>query len=113
MKRSIDPRVIVIFNRDFEGAEADPENKAREDIKGIALHLVEILECDGFATGALGVTGDVFGALESIKAYAKFWTTVFDAAKTEDSSIVVDELLYRLFEYATHSPTGLTRVRGT
>jgi hypothetical protein len=40
-------------------------------------------------------------ALESIKTYAKFWTTVFDAAKTEDPSIVADELVYRLFEYAT------------
>ena len=27
------PRVVVIYNRDFEGADADPENKAREDIK--------------------------------------------------------------------------------
>jgi D-alanine-D-alanine ligase len=25
------PRIVVIYNRDFEGAEADPENKARED----------------------------------------------------------------------------------
>jgi D-alanine-D-alanine ligase len=66
----MNPRVIVIFNRDFEGAEADPENKAREDIKDIALHIVEILERDGYATSALGVTGDVFGAVESIKAYA-------------------------------------------
>lgn len=70
MKRSVDPRVIVIFNRDFEGAEADPENKAREDIKGIALHLVEILEREGYVTGSLGVTGDVFGAVQSIKAFA-------------------------------------------
>jgi D-alanine-D-alanine ligase len=66
----MNPRVIVIFNRDFEGAEADPENKAREDIKDIALHIVEILERDGFATSALGVTGDVFGAVESIKSFS-------------------------------------------
>ncbi|HVR02242.1 MAG TPA: D-alanine--D-alanine ligase [Polyangia bacterium] len=70
MKRSMNPRVIVIFNRDFEGAEADPENKAREDIKGIAEHLVEILDGAGLATGALGVTGDVFGAVVAIKAFA-------------------------------------------
>jgi D-alanine-D-alanine ligase len=66
----MNPRVIVIFNRDFEGAEADPENKAREDIKDIALHIVELLERDGFATAAQGVTGDVFGAVEAIKAFA-------------------------------------------
>jgi D-alanine-D-alanine ligase len=70
VKRSIDRRVIVIFNRDFEGAEADPENKAREDIKGIAEHVVEILSRDGFVAQGLGITGDVFGAIESIKAYA-------------------------------------------
>jgi D-alanine-D-alanine ligase len=70
VKRSVDRRVIVIFNRDFEGAEADPENKAREDIKGIAEHVVEILSRDGFVARGLGVTNDVFGAVESIKAYA-------------------------------------------
>jgi D-alanine-D-alanine ligase len=64
------PRVIAIFNRDFEGAEGDPENKAREDIKDIALHVVELLERDGYVTSALGVTGDVFGAVQSIKAFA-------------------------------------------
>jgi D-alanine-D-alanine ligase len=66
----MDRRVIVIFNRDFEGAEADPENKAREDIKGIAEHVVEILSRDGFVAQGLGITGDIFGAIESIKAYA-------------------------------------------
>jgi D-alanine-D-alanine ligase len=64
------PRVIVIFNRDFEGAEADPENKAREDIKGIAEHVGEILGRDGFFTEGVGVTGDVFGAVETIKSLA-------------------------------------------
>jgi D-alanine-D-alanine ligase len=63
-------RVIVIFNRDFEGAEADPENKAREDIKDIALHIVDLLERDGYVTGTQGVTGDVFGAVEAIKSFS-------------------------------------------
>jgi D-alanine-D-alanine ligase len=66
----MNPRVIVIFNRDFEGAEADPENKAREDIKGIAEHVCEILSRAGYVAAGLGVTGDVFGAVEAIKAYA-------------------------------------------
>src|SRR3954468_7237521 len=65
----MNPRVIVIFNRDFEGAEADPENKAREDIKGIAEHVVSLLAQGGFATFAVGVTGDVFGAVEAIKSF--------------------------------------------
>ncbi len=66
----MNPRVIVIFNRDFEGAEADPENKAREDIKGIAEHVCSILSRSGYHANGLGVTGDVFGAVEAIKAYA-------------------------------------------
>jgi D-alanine-D-alanine ligase len=66
----MNPRVIVIFNRDFEGAEADPENKAREDIKGIADHVAELLARDGFVSDKLGVTGDVFAAVEGIKAFA-------------------------------------------
>jgi D-alanine-D-alanine ligase len=66
----MNPRVIVIFNRDFEGAEADPENKAREDIKGIAEHVVDLLARDGSVAQGLGVTGDVFAAVEAIKTFA-------------------------------------------
>ena len=40
-------------------------------------------------------------AFDGIKAYVKFWTTVFDAAKTEDPAVVVDEALYRLLQTAT------------
>src|SRR5437868_124736 len=63
------PRVLVIYNRDFEGAEADPENKAREDIKGIAERVAAILAEHGFTAGGLGVTDDVFGALSQITAF--------------------------------------------
>ena len=62
-------RVVIIFNRDFEGAEADPENKAREDIKGIAEHVAAILTQDGFVADGIGVTADVFGAIEAVKAF--------------------------------------------
>ena len=40
-------------------------------------------------------------ALDTIKAYFKFWTDVFDATQTDDPSIVVDEALYRLFQFTT------------
>src|SRR5262252_9377289 len=65
----MNPRVIVIFNRDFEGAEADPENKAREDIKGIAEHVVAILGRNGFTADGLGITDDIFGAVGGIVAF--------------------------------------------
>jgi D-alanine-D-alanine ligase len=61
------PRVVVIYNRDFEGADADPENRAREDIKGIADHVVAILGKKGCLATGLGVTDDVFAAVLAIR----------------------------------------------
>jgi hypothetical protein len=66
VKADSNPRVVVIYNRDFEGAEADPENKAREDIKEIAENVVAILSGKGFTAVGLGVTEDVTGALAEI-----------------------------------------------
>ena len=60
------PRVVVIYNRDFEGADADPENKAREDIKDIADHVIAILESKGCSAVGLGITEDIFGALSAL-----------------------------------------------
>jgi D-alanine-D-alanine ligase len=60
-------RVVVLFNRDFEGAEADPENKAREDIREIAENIVRILEGGGHPAVTLGVTGDVVAAMNAIR----------------------------------------------
>jgi D-alanine-D-alanine ligase len=104
VKRTVRPRVVVIFNRDFEGAEADPENKAREDIKGIALHLLEILERDGFVTGAVGVTGDVFGAVESIKAFAP--DVVFNLCESIGGDNRFEPLLPLLLEREGIAYTG-------
>jgi D-alanine-D-alanine ligase len=70
VKSSIKPRVLVIYNRDFEGADADPENKAREDIEGIAENVAALLARRGYVTDGMGVTDDVFAALAAIKAFA-------------------------------------------
>jgi D-alanine-D-alanine ligase len=61
-------RIVVVFNRDFEGAEADPENKAREDIRDIAENIVRILEGAGYDASDLGVTSDVSAAVAEIEA---------------------------------------------
>jgi D-alanine-D-alanine ligase len=53
------PRIVVVYNRDFEGAEADPENKAREDVENVAEHLLAVLGSHGFQVNALGVHDDV------------------------------------------------------
>ena len=68
MKVRAKPRIVVVFNRDFEGAEADPENKAREDIRDIAENIVRILEGAGYDSSDLGVTSDVHAALAELEA---------------------------------------------
>jgi D-alanine-D-alanine ligase len=60
------PRVVVAYNRDFEGAEADPENRAREDVENVAGHLVEVLADRGVPVSALGVGDDVGAAVDEI-----------------------------------------------
>jgi D-alanine-D-alanine ligase len=62
------PRIVVIYNRDFEGAESDPENKAREDVKEIADHVVRILHTSGYDSVGLGVTKDVIATLTELRA---------------------------------------------
>jgi D-alanine-D-alanine ligase len=63
----MNPRIVVAYNRDFEGAEADPENKAREDIRDIAENVLRILKANGFHVTGLGVTGDVLAAVAAIR----------------------------------------------
>jgi len=64
------PQVVVVYNRDFEGAEADPENKAREDVQNVADHLVGVIERGGYAVSALGVDDDVAASLSEIRRRA-------------------------------------------
>ncbi len=66
MKVRSRPRIVVIYNRDFEGAEADPENKAREDVKDVAKDILRILGMGGFEIAELGVTSDVPGAISTL-----------------------------------------------
>jgi hypothetical protein len=69
----------------------DRAKAARPDVSGIDEY-INAVDADAEKLKA---------AFDSIKAYANFWTTVFDAASTEDPEIVVDEALYRLFQWAT------------
>ncbi len=70
MKVRAKPRVTVIFNRDFEGAEADPENKARDDIKEIADNIVAVLTRHGYPAMGLGITDDIPLAIRSLEERA-------------------------------------------
>ncbi len=66
MKVRSRPRIVVIYNRDFEGAEADPENKAREDVKDVAKDVLRILGTGGFDIAELGVTNDIPVAISTL-----------------------------------------------
>ncbi len=63
-------RIVVVYNRDFEGAEADPENKSREDIRDIAENIIKILESADHEASGLGVGGDVCDAMEQVRRLA-------------------------------------------
>jgi len=61
-------RVAVVYNRDFEGAEADPENRAREDIQHVATDVLRIVGQAGYDVSAHGVGEDVHTALAEVAA---------------------------------------------
>jgi D-alanine-D-alanine ligase len=61
------PRVAVIFNRDFEGAEADPENRAREDIRSVAIEVASVLGAAGYDVISLGVRDDIASLVATLR----------------------------------------------
>jgi D-alanine-D-alanine ligase len=63
-------RIVVIYNRDFEGAEDDPENRAREDVENVATHLMRVLEARGHLATAVGVRDDVVATMDEIRRCA-------------------------------------------
>ncbi len=66
MRNADKPRVLVVFNSDYEGAGADPENVAREDIRGTAAGVVDALSRTGFAVDAMPLGEDVLSAAAEI-----------------------------------------------
>jgi D-alanine-D-alanine ligase-like ATP-grasp enzyme len=98
------PRIVVIYNRDFEGAEADPENKAREDVKEIADHIVRILSANGYEASGLGVTSDVTGALGELRALKP--AAVFNLCESIQGDNRFESLLPLLLELEGIPYTG-------
>ncbi len=62
--------VAVAYNRDFEGADADPENLARADIRDIAENVAAILLRNGFDARPIGVTNDVAATVQTLRSLA-------------------------------------------
>jgi D-alanine-D-alanine ligase len=61
------PRVAVLFNRDFEGAEADPENRAREDIQNVAVEVADAISAAGYEVMSFGVREDIAGLIAALR----------------------------------------------
>jgi D-alanine-D-alanine ligase len=98
------PRVLVIYNRDFEGAEADPENKAREDIEGIADHVAAILVAGGVSAAGLGVTNDIARAMKEIVAFEP--DVVFNLCESIGGDARFEPLLPMMLEREGLAYTG-------
>lgn len=98
------PRIVVAYNRDFEGAEADPENKAREDIREIAENIVRILEGAGYEASGLGVTNDVQAAVVAVRERAP--AVVFNLCESIHGDNRFESLLPLLLELDGISYTG-------
>jgi D-alanine-D-alanine ligase len=97
-------RIVVVFNRDFEGAEADPENKAREDIRDIAENIVRILEAAGYDASDLGVTSDVSAALDEVKSRRP--DAVFNLCESIHGDNRFESLMPLLFDLEGIAYTG-------
>jgi D-alanine-D-alanine ligase len=98
------PRIVVTFNRDFEGAEADPENKAREDIRDIAENIVRILDGAGYDSSDLGITRDVHGALDELRSRRP--DAVFNLCESIQGDGRFESLLPLLFDLEAIAYTG-------
>ena len=106
MKSAHQPRVLVVHNRDYEGAEADPENRARADVLGTAHSVAKVLGQGGagYDTGTVGIGSDLYGAIAEIADFAP--DVVFNLCESIDGASNLEPLLPLLLERAGLSYTG-------
>ena len=104
MKVRSRPRIVVIYNRDFEGAQSDPENQAREDVKNVARDILRILGGSGFEIGELGITNDIHGAMEAIVAMKP--DAVFNLCESIHGDSRFESLMPLLMDLAGIAYTG-------
>jgi D-alanine-D-alanine ligase len=95
---------LVVHNRDYEGAEADPENQARADVQGTAHGVVQALSAGGCEVATVGVGRDLHGALEEITDFAP--DAVFNLCESIDGASNLEPLLPLLLERAGLAYTG-------
>ena len=104
MTVSAQPRIVVIYNRDFEGAESDPENRAREDVENVATHLIRVLEARGHLAYAVGVRDDMGDTMDEIRRRAP--AVVFNLCESIGGDSRFEPLLPLLLEQSQLAYTG-------
>ncbi|HXU63024.1 MAG TPA: D-alanine--D-alanine ligase [Polyangia bacterium] len=97
-------RVLVVHNRDYEGADADPENRARADVLSTAEGVRAALERLGHPVDLLGVGGDLDGVLREIATFEP--AVVFNLCESIDGISSLEPLMPLLLERAGLSYTG-------
>ena len=104
MKNADKPRVLVVHNRDFENSQQDPENGSRADIRGTADDVTAALAGAGLVVDALGIDGDLSGAMTAIAAFAP--DVVFNLCESLSGEARFEPLLPLLLEHAGVAYTG-------
>lgn len=104
MKVRTKPRVAVIYNRDFEEAETDPENLAREDVEKVAVDIAGALERAGHAVVSLGVADDVYGTMRALRKAAP--AVVFNLCESLQGDNRFEALIPMLLDYEGLVYTG-------
>jgi D-alanine-D-alanine ligase len=97
-------RVLVVHNRDYEGADADPENRARADVLSTAEGVRAALLRLGHPVELLGIGGDLDGLTGAIAAAAP--DVVFNLCESLSGEARFEPLLPMLLERAGIAYTG-------
>jgi D-alanine-D-alanine ligase len=97
-------RVLVVHNRDYEGADADPENRARADVLSTAEGVRDALVRLGHPVDLMGVGGDLDGLTAQIAHFAP--AVVFNLCESIDGESKLEPLLPMLLERAGVAYTG-------
>jgi D-alanine-D-alanine ligase len=97
-------RIAVIFNRDFEDAESDPENRAREDIKNVAADVAAVMRAAGHQVSSFGVRDDVHEVMAALRKWQPL--VVFNLCESLRGDNRFEALIPLLLEFEGLTYTG-------
>ena len=104
MKARSKSRIAVIFNRDFEDAETDPENRAREDIKNVAADVAAALRAAAHQVNSFGVREDAAEVVSALRKWQPL--VVFNLCESLRGDNRFEALLPMMLDFEGLSYTG-------